>query len=83
MRTTGALVKRVIERRTEDPVESVTAVLLLVLRYRHNLFHGPKMNWGFDDQPENFHHANLALMRACDLERDARAAGLPEMAPPA
>jgi hypothetical protein len=74
-----ALVKRVLERQTEDPVEHVSAILLLVLRIRNNLFHGPKMLWGFHDQAENFHHANLALMSACELERRARGAGLAAM----
>jgi hypothetical protein len=76
------LVQRVLERRTEDPVECVSAILLIVLRYRNNLFHGPKMNWGFDDQADNFIHANLAVMDAWELERSARAAGLPAMPPP-
>jgi hypothetical protein len=76
-----ALVRRVLERRTEDPLECVTGVLLLVLRIRNNLFHGQKMIWGFHDQAANFHHANLTLMSAWGLERMARDAGLAEMEP--
>jgi hypothetical protein len=45
-----ALVQRVLERRTDDPVECISAIMLVVLRIRNNLFHGPKMNWGFDDR---------------------------------
>jgi hypothetical protein len=73
------LVQRVLERGTEDAVECASIVLLLVLRIRHNLFHGRKMVWGFDDQGENFQHATLALMSAWELERRAQAAGLAPM----
>src|SRR5262245_57502375 len=46
------LVRRVLERQTEDPVACVTGILLLLLRIRNNLFHGRKMRWGFQDQAE-------------------------------
>jgi hypothetical protein len=76
-----ALLRRVLMRQTEDPVECVTGVLLLVLRIRNNLFHGQKMIWGLHDQADNFSHANLALMSACELERLARQAGLAPLEP--
>jgi hypothetical protein len=76
------LLRRVLQRQTEDTVECVTGVLLLVLRLRNNLFHGQKMIWGLRDQADNFHHASLALMNACDVERAARDAGLAPMEAP-
>lgn len=50
--------------------ESVTAALLIVVfRYRNNLFHGEKWAYQLREQEQNFVHANAVLMRAIELDR--------------
>ncbi|MNV27458.1 hypothetical protein D3C71_1186090 [compost metagenome] len=42
------------------------AVFLIVYRYRNNLFHGAKWDYGLADQFDNFTQANAALVIALD-----------------
>ena len=54
------------------PVSIATALLIIVLRYRNNLFHGEKWAYQLRDQQQNFFHANAILMRAMELDRHIR-----------
>jgi hypothetical protein len=60
------LVRAVISASSDDPVARVTTVLIIILRYRNNLFHGVKWSYELAGQLENFTHANNALMTALD-----------------
>jgi hypothetical protein len=39
----------------------LVACLLVIYRFRNNLFHGPKWHAGFDDQAKNFEASNALL----------------------
>ncbi len=60
------LVRAVISGSSNDPVARVTTVLIIILRYRNNLFHGVKWSYELAGQFENFTHANNALVTALD-----------------
>jgi hypothetical protein len=62
-----AFVAAVIDETDNDPRNRVVAVLLIVWRFRNNLFHGEKWEYGLEGQFENFTCANGILMRL--LER--------------
>lgn len=61
-----ALVTRALEDQTASAEDKVAAVFIIVWRYRNNLFHGPKWEYGLRDQKENFEHANSAMMLALE-----------------
>lgn len=61
-----ALVRRVINGSSNDPGDRVTAILLIVLRYRNNLFHGSKWQYELKGQLCNFTHANAILTKVLD-----------------
>ena len=61
------LVKKVLAEEDSAPEEIAAAVLIIVYRYRNNLFHGVKWSYELQGQFENFIHANTALMRAIEL----------------
>ena len=63
------LVADVISGANNDPRDRVLAVLLVVWRFRNNLFHGEKWAYDLEGQLDNFTHANAVLMRV--LERHA------------
>ncbi len=53
---------------TENDVSSVvSAMLIIVLRYRNNFFHGIKWAYQFKDQLNNFNTANNLLMRVIEI----------------
>lgn len=54
----------------DTPRERVLTVLLIVWRFRNNLFHGEKWAYNLQGQLDNFSHANAVLMRV--LERHAK-----------
>jgi hypothetical protein len=63
------VVRNVLRGQDAAP-ESVTAALLIVVfRYRNNLFHGEKWAYQLREQAQNFFHANAVLMRAIELNR--------------
>jgi len=61
------LVEAVLSGKATSPAENAAAVLIVVYRFRNNLFHGVKWAYGIRDQIGNFTHANAALMRAIEL----------------
>ena len=67
--------KHYLERGLQctDPWEVVAVVLIIVYRYRKNLFHGVKWSYELRGQLENFMHANTILMQGIELhERGSR-----------
>lgn len=63
------LVLSFLHDQTEHPWEITAAVLIIVYRYRNNLFHGTKWAYGIQGQIGNFTHANNALKQAIMLNR--------------
>jgi len=62
-----ALVRGVIDGSDNDPCSRMAAVLIIVFRYRNNLFHGVKWEYKLQGQLGNFTTANDVLMKV--LER--------------
>ncbi len=62
----GAMVRAVIAGSNNDPRDRVAAVLIIVFRYRNNLFHGVKWQYKLADQLGNFTTANAVLMKVLD-----------------
>ncbi|MBA8903180.1 hypothetical protein [Phyllobacterium sp. P30BS-XVII] len=58
-----ALVRSVIDGSNSDPRDRLLTLLLIVWRFRNNLFHGEKWTYRLQDQLQNFAHANAVLMR--------------------
>lgn len=61
------LVQAVLSGNINDGHNRLVALLMIVWRFRNNLFHGEKWAYQLQDQLQNFTHANAALMRL--LER--------------
>ena len=61
------LVRRVLTGEDGAPANIAAAVLIIVYRFRNNLFHGLKWSYELQGQLDNFMHANKALMRAIEL----------------
>ena len=61
------LVMRVLKREDAESEEIAAAVLIIVYRFRNNLFHGVKWSYELQGQLDNFAHANTALMQAIEL----------------
>lgn len=64
------LVAAVLDGSDDDPRRCVTASLIIIFRYRNNLFHGLKWQYRLSGQLDNFTCANAVLARA--LERHGR-----------
>jgi hypothetical protein len=62
-----ALVRAVISGTNNEPRDRVAAVLIIIFRYRNNLFHGVKWQYWLAGQFDNFTAANNVLMKV--LER--------------
>ena len=56
------LVEKVLRGRANDDVEILSAILIIVLRLRNNLFHGIKWSYGVQGQLANFRNANNVLI---------------------
>lgn len=56
-----ALVKDTLLWNTSDQDKLITWMLIIIYRYRNNLFHGLKEFWRLDSQRENFIVANNLL----------------------
>lgn len=67
-----AVIKSVLDGTNNDPRDRLLTVLMIVWRFRNNLFHGEKWAYQLQDQLSNFTHANSVLMRL--LERHGRLA---------
>jgi hypothetical protein len=59
----------VLSGGTTEPEKVACALLIIVLRFRNNLFHGEKWAYELRGQKENFTHANTILMRVIELAR--------------
>lgn len=66
------VVRSVIDGSNNDPRDRVLTVLMIVWRFRNNLFHGEKWAYQLEGQLSNFTHANSVLMRL--LERHGQLA---------
>lgn len=60
------LVRAVIDGSHNSSRDRVAAVLIIVFRYRNNLFHGVKWQYKLADQLGNFSAANSVLMKVLD-----------------
>lgn len=61
------MVEAFLKGHTEDHVATVAAVLIIVYRFRNNLFHGRKWSYGLEGQLDNFNQANSVLMHVMEL----------------
>ena len=50
----------------DTPRERVLTVLIIIWRFRNNLFHGEKWTYDLQGQLDNFSHANAVLMRVLE-----------------
>ena len=66
------IVQSVLDGSNTDPRDRLLTVLMIVWRFRNNLFHGEKWAYQLQGQLPNFTHANAALMRL--LERHGQLA---------
>jgi len=56
------LVEAVLKGNETSPEKILLAILIIVFRYRNNLFHGEKSIYELPDQIDNFRNANQLLM---------------------
>lgn len=61
------LVKAVLKRERNNLQDIVTALLIVVFRYRNNFFHGMKWAYDFSGQLNNFTMANTLLMKVMEI----------------
>lgn len=66
------IVRNVLSGQDSAPDSVISALLIIVYRYRNNLFHGEKWTYQLQEQEHNFSRANEVLMRAVELNRQAR-----------
>lgn len=69
LRQTGSteLVEKVLAGEDAAPEDVAAATLIIVYRFRNNLFHGVKWSYELQGQLDNFTHANAVLMQAIEL----------------
>lgn len=67
------VVQSVLDGSNDDPRDRLLTVLMIVWRFRNNLFHGEKWAYQLEGQHLNFTHANTVLMRL--LERHGQLPG--------
>lgn len=60
------LVRSVIDGTNDDPRDCMVTILIIVLRFRNNLFHGIKWQYQLAGQLTNFTNANNILMKALE-----------------
>ena len=65
------LVVKVLKGEDATPESIAAGVLIIVYRFRNNLFHGLKWAYELQGQFENFMHVNTALIRALELHNDS------------
>lgn len=63
------LVESVLKGNEESVANVVSALLIIVLRYRNNFFHGVKWAYGLHGQLDNFNTANQLLMKVIELNK--------------
>ena len=57
------MVKSVLNGENQDAVVTVSTILIIIYRFRNNLFHGAKWQDQLRDQFENFSNANYILKK--------------------
>lgn len=60
------LVRAVIDESNNIPCDCVTAIFIIIYRFRNNLFHGVKWQYQLAGQFDNFSNANSVMMKALD-----------------
>ena len=60
------MVRTVLDGTDADPRSRVSTALIIVFRYRNNLFHGLKWQYELVGQLTNFNVANAVLMKTLD-----------------
>lgn len=70
------VVRNVLSGQDGAPESIASATLIIVFRYRNNLFHGEKWAYQLQEQRQNFLHANNVLMRSVELNRQFKLAEL-------
>lgn len=63
------LVEKFLKGECGQAWEVPAAVLIIVYRFRNNLFHGEKWAYNLQGQQDNFEHANKVLIHAVELDR--------------
>jgi hypothetical protein len=66
-----SLVRNVLSGQMSEDVDVLTALLIIVLRLRNNLFHGLKWQDGIRDQLGNFRSANDILMAVIEMDQSS------------
>ena len=61
------LVRSVLRGQSEGLAEDSAVVLIVVYRFRNNLFHGIKWAYALQGQLDNFLHANAILIKGLEL----------------
>lgn len=61
------LVARFLRNECAGLADVAAALLIIVYRFRNNLFHGVKWAYEIQGQLDNFNHANSVLMQAIEL----------------
>jgi hypothetical protein len=64
------LVRAVLKGEKTNIACVLTAMLIIVLRYRNNYFHGIKWAYEFKDQLGNFNTANALLMKVIEINNN-------------
>lgn len=74
LRMTGKLASTLLPLLENPPNArgKLIACLLIILRYRNNLFHGNKWLYGLEGQQQNFDHAMQLLLEVIALDDSAR-----------
>ena len=62
-------VKRILLHGSDDSSETIKAIILIIYRYRNNLFHGEKEIDLLPNQAEGFIRANKFLIACLDANR--------------
>ena len=62
-----SIVEKVVKGHSTDEAETLSAILIIVLRLRNNLFHGIKWSYRIRGQLENFTNASNVIMSVMTL----------------
>ena len=68
------LIKKLLQGECKEEWETAAAVLIIIYRFRNNLFHGEKWAYDLRGQRNNFEQANKALIVAMELQKRVLAA---------
>ena len=62
------LVRAVLKNESTEMAEIVAALLIIIYRFRNNLFHGRKWEYGIQEQRDIFFRANAVLMKVLEID---------------